>query len=59
MRFILSFFAIALSGILCAQAPALIPCQAITRDASGQPLANATLNARFTIHDNTSTGPTV
>jgi uncharacterized protein (TIGR02145 family) len=59
MRFILSFFAIALSGFLCAQAPALIPYQAIARDASGQPLANATLNARFTIHDNTATGPTM
>jgi formylglycine-generating enzyme required for sulfatase activity len=59
MRFILSFFAIAFSGILFAQAPALIPYQAIARDASGQPLANATLNARFTIHDNTATGPTM
>ena len=59
MRFILSFFAIALSGFLCAQAPALIPYQAIARDASGQPLANATLNARFTLHDNTATGPTM
>ncbi len=48
-----------LSVSLFSQSPPLIPYQAIARDASGQPLANATLYARFTIHDNTATGPTV
>jgi hypothetical protein len=37
MRFILSFFAIALSINLCAQAPDLIPYQAVVRDAVGHP----------------------
>jgi uncharacterized protein (TIGR02145 family) len=42
-----------------AQAPALIPYQAIARNAAGEPLASSTLNARFTIHDATATGTTV
>jgi hypothetical protein len=41
------------------QAPQLIPYQAIARDAVGQPLANASINARFTIHDETATGTAV
>jgi hypothetical protein len=59
MRFILSFFAITLSVILRAQAPALIPYQAVARDASGQPLANTNVNARFTIHDGSANGTSV
>jgi hypothetical protein len=42
-----------------AQAPALIPYQAIARNAAGEPLASSTLNARFTIHDGTATGTIV
>jgi uncharacterized protein (TIGR02145 family) len=42
--------------MLRAQAPALIPYQAIARNAAGEPLASSTLNARFTIHDGTATG---
>jgi uncharacterized protein (TIGR02145 family) len=56
--FFLVLFA-AMSAALGAQAPALIPYQAIARDASGQPLASATINARFTIHDLTATGAVV
>ena len=41
------------------QAPQLIPYQAIARDDAGQALANASINARFTIHDETATGTTV
>jgi hypothetical protein len=59
MRFILSFFAIALSINLCAQAPALIPYQAVARNAAGQPLANTNVNARFTIHDGSANGTSV
>jgi uncharacterized protein (TIGR02145 family) len=45
--------------MLFAQAPALIPYQAIARNAAGEPLASSTLNARFTIHDVTATGTSV
>jgi uncharacterized protein (TIGR02145 family) len=45
--------------MLNAQAPALIPYQAIARNAAGEPLASSTLNARFTIHDGTATGTSV
>jgi uncharacterized protein (TIGR02145 family) len=55
---LLAFFSL-LSIFLSAQAPALIPYQAIARDASGQPLANSTLNVRFTIHEGISMGPVV
>jgi uncharacterized protein (TIGR02145 family) len=47
------------STLLFAQAPALIPYQAIARNAAGEPLASSTLNARFTIHDGTATGTSV
>jgi hypothetical protein len=56
MRFTLTAISILISTILCSQAPALIPYQAIARDAAGQPLANGSLNARFTIHDGSATG---
>ena len=51
-------------GMLCgmllsAQAPALMPYQASARDANGQPLVNATVTARFTVHDGTASGPNV
>jgi uncharacterized protein (TIGR02145 family) len=44
---------------LFSQAPALIPYQAIARNAAGEPLASSTINARFTIHDGTATGTSV
>jgi uncharacterized protein (TIGR02145 family) len=44
---------------LYSQAPALIPYQAVARDAEGQPLSNATIIARFTIHDISPTGNAV
>jgi hypothetical protein len=56
MRYTFSILLLALSIMLCAQAPALIPYQAIARDASGQPLANTNVNARFTIHDGSAAG---
>jgi uncharacterized protein (TIGR02145 family) len=59
MRLTLTTLALLLSAILFAQAPALIPYQAIARNAAGEPLASSTLNARFTIHDGTATGANV
>jgi len=59
MRLILTSLALLISAILFAQAPALIPYQAIARNTAGEPLANSTLNARFTIHDGTATGTNV
>jgi len=47
------------SALLSAQAPALIPYQSVARNASGQPLANAALEVRFTMHDETATGTSV
>lgn len=55
--FVSILFLTAISTI--AQLPALIPYQAIARDASGQPMASANINARFTIHDVTPTGSAV
>ncbi len=54
----LLFFTI-FSVTLFSQAPALIPYQAIARNAAGEPLASSTLNARFTLHDITVTGTVV
>jgi uncharacterized protein (TIGR02145 family) len=59
MRTTLAIIAIFISALLGAQAPALIPYQAIARNAAGEPLASSTLNARFTIHDGTATGTSV
>jgi uncharacterized protein (TIGR02145 family) len=56
MRFTLTAITILISTILCSQAPALIPYQAIARNAAGESLVNTTLNARFTIHNVTATG---
>jgi formylglycine-generating enzyme required for sulfatase activity len=59
MRLILTTLALLMSAMLTAQAPALIPYQAIARNAAGEPLASSTLNARFTIHDGTAEGTSV
>jgi uncharacterized protein (TIGR02145 family) len=59
MRLTLTTLALLLSTMLFAQAPALIPYQAIARNAAGEPLASITLNARFTILDLTATGTSV
>jgi uncharacterized protein (TIGR02145 family) len=59
MRLTLTTLALLISAILFAQAPALIPYQAIARNAAGEPLSSSTLNARFTIHDGTATGTSV
>lgn len=59
MRLTLTTLALLISAILFAQAPALIPYQAIARNTAGEPLASSTLNARFTIHDGTATGTNV
>jgi uncharacterized protein (TIGR02145 family) len=59
MRLTLTTLALLFSAMLFAQAPALIPYQAIARNAAGEPLASSTLNARFTIHDGTATGANV
>jgi uncharacterized protein (TIGR02145 family) len=59
MRILLTTLALFINVLLIAQAPALIPYQAVARDASGQPLANTNVNARFTIHDGAATGASV
>jgi uncharacterized protein (TIGR02145 family) len=59
MRLTLTTLALLISAMLFAQAPALIPYQAIARNQAGEPLASATVNARFTIHDGTATGTAV
>jgi uncharacterized protein (TIGR02145 family) len=59
MRFFLLSIFTFLCSVLFAQAPSLIPYQAVARDASGQALNSATINARFTIHDGTATGSAV
>jgi uncharacterized protein (TIGR02145 family) len=59
MRFSLLIMFTFLSVLLNAQTPALIPYQAVARDAAGQALNNATINARFTIHDGAATGAVV
>jgi uncharacterized protein (TIGR02145 family) len=59
MRFSLLIILSVLNLVLNAQAPALIPYQAVARDAAGQALNNATINARFTIHDGAATGAVV
>jgi uncharacterized protein (TIGR02145 family) len=59
MRFIFTTLALLMSAIIHSQAPALIPYQAIARNASGEPLASSTLNARFTMHDATASGAVV
>jgi uncharacterized protein (TIGR02145 family) len=59
MRLTFTALALLISAMLFAQAPALIPYQAIARNAAGEQIANSTLNARFTIHDATATGTIV
>jgi hypothetical protein len=59
MRIISFLLAFSSSIFLSAQAPALIPYQAVARDAAGQPLASTTINARFTIHNETANGTVV
>jgi hypothetical protein len=59
MKKVFTLALLLLSVIVFGQAPQLIPYQAIARDASGQPLANASINARFTIHDGAATGASV
>ena len=59
MRLTLTIFSLIFSMFLSAQTPALIPYQAIARNAAGNPVASSSLNARFTIHDDTADGPIV
>jgi uncharacterized protein (TIGR02145 family) len=59
MRLALTTLTLLFSALLFAQAPALIPYQAIARNAAGEPLASSTINARFTIHVGTATGASV
>ena len=59
MRLLLTNLALLISAMLTAQAPELIPYQAIARDGAGQALSNAILNARFTIHNETVNGTVV
>jgi uncharacterized protein (TIGR02145 family) len=59
MRPTLIALALLICKLLNAQAPALIPYQAIARNAAGEPLASSTINARFTIHDGTAAGASV
>jgi uncharacterized protein (TIGR02145 family) len=59
MRFTLTTLALLVSALIIAQAPDLIPYQAIARNAAGEPIAISTLNARFTMHDGTASGAVV
>ena len=59
MRFSLLIISIVLNLLMYAQVPAIIPYQAVARDVAGQALNNATINARFTIHDGSATGAVV
>jgi uncharacterized protein (TIGR02145 family) len=59
MRSIITSAFVLLSTLLSAQAPALIPYQAIARNVDGQPVVNSAVNARFTIHNETVTGESV
>jgi uncharacterized protein (TIGR02145 family) len=59
MRLTLTTLALLISALIIAQAPALIPYQAIARNAAGEPLASSSLNARFTMHDGTASGEVV
>jgi uncharacterized protein (TIGR02145 family) len=59
MRFTITVLTLLLSALLSAQAPALIPYQAVARDGAGQPLSNAAISARFTIHNETANGTVV
>lgn len=46
-------------SVAFAQAPQMLNYQTVVRGTNGQPVANSTpVKLRFTIHDNTSTGPT-
>jgi uncharacterized protein (TIGR02145 family) len=48
-----------MTGALLSQAPALIPYQAVARNASGQPLGNTVISARFTLREHIATGASV
>jgi hypothetical protein len=60
LNFIFLFLTLSLHSILVdAQPPALIPYQAIARDAAGNAVLNQNISLRFSIHDQTITGTTV
>jgi uncharacterized protein (TIGR02145 family) len=59
MRTLFLLALIGLSSRLLSQAPALIPYQAVARNGAGQPLAEASINARFSIHNGSITGPVI
>jgi hypothetical protein len=59
MRIITLALLTTISALLTAQSPALIPYQAIARNASGTPVVNSSLNARFTLHQASATGESV
>jgi hypothetical protein len=58
-KFIYSFILVCVNSTICAQPPALIPYQAIARDAAGDAVMNQNIGLRFSIHDQTITGTTV
>jgi uncharacterized protein (TIGR02145 family) len=59
MRTLIISLLLSVSINLFSQAPALIAYQAVARDAGGQFLSNASLMARFTIHDFSASGEPV
>lgn len=59
MRFIFLSLLGFVSLIISAQAPALIPYQAIARNADGQPAANSAVTVRFSIHNETVNGEVI
>lgn len=60
MRILLAlFFLFALSTSVWSQPPTIIPYQAVARNGAGEPIANAAVDGRFTLHENSFNGPVI
>ena len=59
MRLSLLLILFLISVLAIAQAPAIIPYQAVARGGNGQPLASTIITARFTIHEGSASGASV
>ncbi len=56
---LLIFLGVIISNLCYSQPPALIPYQAIARDAAGNAVLNQNIGLRFSIHDQTITGSVI
>ncbi len=59
IKCVLTAIIVTVTSALSAQTPQDIPYQAIARNKSGGIIANHTISVRFTIHDSSTSGPTV